>query len=1019
MKNLRALYRVAALLAFAIGLCAPSRAETPADYRPIRFEHLGVEDGLAVGRVHCILQDARGFMWFGTQNGLSRWDGVRFTTYTHDARDPSSLSDSFIFSLAEDRGGTLWAGTFGGGLNRFDRETGAFTPFRHEAGKPGSLSHDRVAALLVDSRGTLWVGTYGGGLNRFDPRTGTFVALRHDARNVFSLPDDRVNALAEDAEGRIWVGTNGGGVALYDRDAGRFYRYDAATSGLTDDRVFSILVDADGTLWAGTNSGGLNRFDKASRRFTAFRHDPKDPRTLSDDWVKALVRDAEGTLWAATGNGLSRLRPDGSFQRYIASPYDPGSLSESSLLTIHQDRGSVVWIGSYGGGVDRFSLAAKPFRTFRRNPDDDSTLKDAFVLSFCEDHAGRLWVGTRKGGLHRADLATGRFTQFLPDAADLKLPGDLQVTSIFEDSSNQLWVGTYTGGLSLFDEEKGRFVEHHRQDGPPDKTRTNSVWGIVEDGTGALWLATYGGLSRYDPATKTFRFFRKSEGGLADDSLMSIAKEPGRDVLWLGTRDGGIHRFDIGSETFQRFPVGTATGLAARSSCITVAKDGTVWAGTFGDGLHRLAGDGKTFERFLDESSPARNNILGIQEDAGGQLWLATNRGLSRFDPKKRTFRSFDSKDGLLSEFTFGASGKGRDGTLYFGGIRGFNAIEPGKLKDNPHAPPVYVTGFRKFNRDVRLGRDITTLKELPLSHADNVISFDFAALDFTAPARNRYRVMLEGFDPAFVETASPQVTYTNLSPGRYVLRVQGANADGVWNEQGASLAILVSPPFWRTPWFLALVGLLVLALALLLHRMRLNALHLRQEELERLVEERTAQLADANLRLERLSYSDALTGIANRRHFEEVLDEEWRRAQRSESPLSLILIDIDRFKDFNDRYGHPAGDEALTRVARKLAESLKRAGDLVARYGGEEFAAVLANLSAEDAAGVAERLREAVERLHIVHAGATAGVVTISVGVATVKPEPRSELSAFVRKADEALYVAKGAGRNRVEAAI
>jgi diguanylate cyclase (GGDEF)-like protein len=289
------------------------------------------------------------------------------------------------------------------------------------------------------------------------------------------------------------------------------------------------------------------------------------------------------------------------------------------------------------------------------------------------------------------------------------------------------------------------------------------------------------------------------------------------------------------------------------------------------------------------------------------------------------------------------------------------------------------------------------------------VISFDFAALDFTAPARNRYRVMLEGFDPAFVETASPQVTYTNLSPGSYVLRVQGANADGVWNEQGASLAILVSPPFWRTPWFLALVGLLVLALALLLHRMRLRALHLRQEELERLVEERTAQLADANLRLERLSYSDALTGIANRRHFEEVLDEEWRRAQRSESPLSLILIDIDRFKDFNDRYGHPAGDEALTRVAGNLAESLegRRSG---ARYGGEEFAAVLANLSAEDAVAVAERLREAVERLHIVHAGATAGVVTISVGVATVKPEPRSELSAFVRKADEALYVAKGA---------
>ena len=808
-----------------LGLCLSGAAL--AGEVPLRFEHLSLEEGLSQSIVECILQDSRGFMWFGTEDGLNRYDGYQFKVFRPDPVQRGGISTAHVVSLHQDRKGILWIGTFNGGLNRYDPQTGAFSVYRNEPGNPRSLSHNLVRAIREDGDGTLWLGTGGGGLDRFDPVRGTFTNFSHDPHDPHSLAGNSVDALFLDRQGILWVGTQGSGLGRFDPRDGKFqnFRHEAGRpESLGHDDVTAILEDAQGRLWIGTRGGGLDLMDRASGTFRHFRHDPARASSLGNDHVTALHEDRAGRLWIGTnGGGLNLFVPDaGEFVRYENDPQEPGSLSRSEVRAILEDAGGMLWVGTYGGGLNRADPGRKPFRTYRAQPGNPDSVGNEIVWTFLEGPDGSVWVGSHGGGLERLDPVTGKWTHFRARRGDPRSLSDDRVRVICPSRTGHFWVGTDGGGLNRFDPRTGSFVSYRHDPADPKSLAHDQIRALLEDRQGRLWIGTFGGgLDRLDPGTETFVHFRHDEGNpasLGNDVVRALLEARGGQ-LWVATHGGGLNRLDPASGTFRRFlPVPGRNSLSS-SFIFSLFEDtgGTFWVGTWGGGLNRFDPSAGTAEVFTTADGLPSNNIYGILEDEAGRLWMSTNNGLSRFDPARRAFHNYSESDGLQSnEFNGNAFHRGPSGRMYFGGIKGFTTFLPGAILDNPHVPPVVITRFLKLNREAETPFTIPETSQVEVGPADYFIAFEFAALDFAAPARNRYAYRMTGFDPDWITVDAGRrfATYTNLQPGTYAFQVRASNNDGVWNEPGASIAVVVQPPYYRTWWFrLILVGLAALSI--------------------------------------------------------------------------------------------------------------------------------------------------------------------------------------------------------------
>jgi diguanylate cyclase (GGDEF)-like protein len=926
-----------------------------------------VEQGLPQNSVQAVVQTRDGHLWLGTQEGLVRFDGVRFTVY--DEKNTPALKDHRVLALHEDREGTLWIGTRGGGLVRL--RDGEFTVFDTSSG----LSNNRVRSIYQDRRGRLWVGT-DGGLSRFEgdrftsplglnPRAFAVMAIAEtdgalwfgtdgdgllrltDALEAYGrkdgLPSDAVRSLFAARDGTLWIGTRGGGLARY-RD-GRFGVLPLPPG--VGDTVGAVSEDRDGNLWIGTRGGGLLRL--ADGAWSALTQQDG----LSGDIVLSTYEDREGNLWIGTeGAGLNKLR-----DMKLASFGKPEGLGHEMLLPIYEDSKGNLWMGSYGGGLFRFRNGK--FETFTTRQGLSSDL----VVSLLEDHRGDLWVGTDGGGLNR--LRDGKFRRYGKQDG---LPSE-RVIALHEDLEGSLWIGTYGGGLVCLKE--GRFTVFGRSHG----LSSDHVFAITSDRSGHLWVGTDGGgLNVLDGGR--FKAYT-TEQGLAHNTVFRIYEDDGG-ALWIGTY-GGLSRF----------------------------KDGRLASITRKEGLF----DDRLFQ---------------ILEDDRGDLWMSGNKGISRVPRRELeeladgrrtsvTAVAYGTADGMRSSECNGnsqpAGWKARDGSLWFPTTRGAVRIDPAKIRRNELPPPVAIEDVTIDGKHV----DSRTSVEAPPGRGE--IEVQYAGLSFVDPQRARFKYRLDGFDRSWVDAGPRRAAYyTNIPPGRYVFRVAAANEDGVWNETGAAFAFELRPHFYQARWFWALGGLLTLALAGAGHRWRIRRLDAREQKLAQLVSERTRDLEQANQMLSRFSYLDAVTGIANRRNFDDWLELEWRRVRREGTPLSLIMVDIDHFKAFNDTYGHQHGDECLKAVAQALRRSLHRPGDLCARYGGEEFAVILPGTDSEGALQVGEVLRASVEALGLVHASSpVAARVTISVGVGTALAGDETTPHDVLRAADKALYESKTAGRNRV----
>ncbi len=974
------------------GLCAllaalsiaPAAGSAPAPAPDLRFERFSIDRGLSQSSVYAILQDEIGFLWLGTEDGLNRYDGYRFEVLRNRPNDADSLSHSNVRALHEDRSGHLWIGTRNGGLNRYDRQTGTFTRYPHDPAVPGSLAHNLVRAIHQDRAGTLWIGTGGGGLDRFEvdapesaPGTATFTHFRHDPDDPASLSHDFVQAVHEDRTGRLWVGTRAG-LDRLDRETLAFSHHrlepeegDAALYN----NVSAIVESREGHFWLGTR-GGLVRFDpEASPAFRFFRHHPDRPNSPRLDRVRDVLEDSGGRLWlTAFGGGLLLFDPaTASFSRYRHDANDPDSLSGDRATVLYEDRSGTFWIGTSAAGLNKLRRSGKAFAHVRRDPAAPSGLSDDMIFALHESLGGILWIGTWNGGLNRLDRATGAVEHYRAKPEDPARLASDDVRAVLETTSGDLWVGTEGGGLHRLDAATGTF-RRYRHDPEDERTlRDADAWVLYEDRDRALWVGTYGGgLSRYLPDTDDFTHYRHhpdDPSSLSHDVVRAVCQDAAGS-LWVGT-GGGLNRLDPGSGGFTRFRQDEQDSTSLSSNAVLTileGRDGSLWVGTGGGGLNRLVpgpegGSGAaSFRLFTTDDGLASNMIYAILEDEEGRLWMSTNRGLSRFDPAAETFRNFDVTDGLQSnEFNTGAAFKSHGGEMFFGGIHGVNAFFPDRIEDNPYVPPVVLTSIKKFNQEVSLASDLATLPGLTLRHDESVVSFEFAALSYTVPEKNRYAYRLAGFREPWTDLGTKRdVTFTNLDPGAYTLQVMGSNNDGVWNEEGLRLKLTVEPPFWRTWWFkasaaLAAAGLLwggylVRTRSIRRHNLALQAeiaeRRRAEEERERLIAEletNNLELEARNAEMERFTYTvshDLKTPLVTIRGFvgmlrrdvadgnAERVNADLERISSAADTINLLMQDLLELSRVGRQRNPPEtvalsqlAEEALAQLSDRIAE--------------------------------------------------------------------------------------------------
>jgi ligand-binding sensor domain-containing protein/signal transduction histidine kinase len=806
-------------------------ADTPAEdghapVRTFRFSHLTTADGLSQGYVTAILQDRRGFMWFATRDGLNRYDGNAFVVYKHNPNDPGSLSSNFIEDLVEDDHGYMWIYT-NTGVNKFDPISDRFTRYVHDPKNPNSIGGTYITRIARDRLGCLWFGTQDSGLDRFDPTTGMFTHYRNDSDGRFV---GRINHIVEDNHANIWfVGDRG--LFHLNQTTGQITRPRAIANGLSAE---SLYADEAGNLWMLANSGMivLVKYDLQTERLTKYPIPARAASilasTMSGGSVNSkLFSDGQNGLWVPTSEGLYYFdwRTQRFTYRFQHDEGNPDSLDTNAVMSVYQDRGGVLWVGTENAGLNVLNFRQEQFVHYMHRPSYTNGLSPGRVKAIYQDPNGVLWVGLFPRALNRMDRRTGQITHYTPNPGDWNTLGTgTNVNAIYRDAAGYLWIGGGGGGLDRYDDRTARFKQYRHNPGDPYSLISDNVVTIYEDRSRHIWVGSQYGLSRFDPSTDGFTNYQPDPTNPASllNWIWAIYQDRAG-TLWLGTFGGALIRFDDETNTFVSYPPDSRDPHKLNGAGLTgIHEDrtGALWVGAF-DGLYRFDRQSGMFTRFTEVQGLPSSTIRCIQEDGLGKLWLSTQKGISRFDPELEMFRNYDVSDGLQSnEFSDGCY-KGKDGEMFFGGSNGFNAFFPETIRDDPYVPPVVITSFKIFNKPAPIGAESVLKKAIPyidsltLSFRDGVFSFEFAALSYANSHKNRYRFMLEGFDRSWNEVGSKQrlAIYTNLDPGKYVFRAQGSNSDGVWNEKGVSLPIVITPPFWKTSSFRALIAAFFLAL--------------------------------------------------------------------------------------------------------------------------------------------------------------------------------------------------------------
>ena len=927
------------------------------DFENSVFQHISTEHGLSQKTVQAILQDDVGFLWLGTQEGLNRYDGRDIRVFRHSATDNLSISHDVIRDLAQDSDGSLWVAT-SGGLNRYDAAKENFWRVTLER-SPGEFI-TRLNTLYIDSKNVVWVGTENGGLFYSEGRGDDLEFKAYS--QVEALVDTDVRSIFEDSRGRMWVGTNGKGAFLIqDEKVQHFLPSAENNSALSHNQIRSIYEDSKGRLWIGTRGGGLNKFIELTKEFKHYRANSTSTDSLNHDRVYQVYEDSHGNLWIATDNVLAVYQAENdSFVQIKHNTSLRTSLSHDRVLSIFEDRGGMLWFGTLSG-LNQWNPYTAGFEHFRKIAGRELSLNNNTIYAFTEKEDGDILIGTFGGGLNVLNVKENFIKPVLQNGStEISIK---RVMSLMIDNKNNLWIGSISNGIEVLSSSLKKIHEFRHQSDDATSLSANGVTSILQDNEGDIWVSTYrAGLNLYDKENNRFKRIPRKNGTLdarVNEKIFHIMEDD-EGYIWLSSDGGGISKFDKKQMKFKHFlPEKDNPNSLSGSDVFSMFQDskGRFWIGTQGNGLNRWEPEDRRreierFRHYSVQNGLNSSTVYGVLEDKDGIIWISTTRGLNKLDPDTNKITHFNLADELhYNELNQGAMLRARNGHLFFGGINGISAFHPDDISKNPNQPKVVITNISSLNKRLLFEKSLSNLNEVTFDHNDYLVSFEFAALDFAQPKKNRYQYKLDGFDSEWIENGTlNRAIFTNLPSGTYTLKVKGSNNDGVWSEESVNLRVNVLPAPWFSWWAYSLYGIVFCIIIILMIRSQAKRIA-NQEMFQAQVSDKVSEKTELYLKnnnflkeqlesVKNISNVDVETGLPNQKYFTDLISANvgWVKRVQLDSKdtswrmvLGYIRIQSQRNKENFER--------DFNRVAKALAQdSVKYKHRKIVRWGSREI---------------------------------------------------------------------------------
>lgn len=803
-----------ALILGAFILLFPIQSSGIETINNLNFDFYSQENGLSNNQIHSIHQDKKGWMWFGTSQGVCRYDGYKFTVFKTNTEDSTSLKGNLVRAIFEDSKGHLWIGTENGGLNKFDREKENFQHFFY-SGKNAVLKDATVTAIHEDSKGILWIGTETS-LYRLENET------KLTEIKPTNFPDFRTyfRVIKSDSLGRIWLGTNLG-LYLYNSQSNQVQQIKIPENSSKNYEIWDIYKDIEGTFWIGTYADGLCVVDTKT---LIVKHVVLDPENDRSQTVRAISKDRNGKYWIGTRGGLYIYeKGKGTTAFYYHDEREPKSLVNNSIQCIFHDQKGDVWIGTRNG-INFLIEERQNIHGYKSMPGDNRYLNSSEIYTFWIDKTGDVWAGTESGGINILNRKTGKFRYLLPQPGNLNSLSTNCIKAMMDDGKGNLWIGTFLGGIDVLNLQSNTFKHFKNNQANPASLSENRVWSLMRDSNNDIWIGTSAGIDKYEPASGSFIHFNN----LVDNQQVNWIQEDTDHSLWIGADE--IVIYNPKDKKIERIKESTRSMLQDSKN--------RIWLATSNRGLALYSKEKGIIRYYNEKNGLANNQTLSLLEDSEHFLWISTTNGLSKFDPETERFHNYSLKNGFQNnQFTYGAAYKSDQGELLFGGISGFNIFDPTKIKTGDYFAPIVYTDLRIFNKSVKIGtrkKDILTKSisetgQIELKYDQNSVTIEFASFDFANTSGIQYSYFLEGFDKEWNEpSVARAATYTNLDAGEYVFRVKTVSIDRKESNEGPVLKIIVMSPYWETWWFrslifLSLFGLLYLFMTFLLNKEKLK----------------------------------------------------------------------------------------------------------------------------------------------------------------------------------------------------
>ena len=842
-------------IAFSIFLFILCIGHSFAQSRTISFTHLSARDGLSQNGVMAIFKDSKGFMWFGTRDGLNRYDGYSFVVFRHDNLNPKSLSNNFITVIKEDKEGILWIGT-DNGLNSFDRKDETFKVYKNLTSNNHSISNNTIISILSSENGDLWVGT-DNGLNLKKKGADTFERFHNLVNNPNSISGNGINTIYEDSQFNIWVGTKNNGLNKLKKGSKHFkaYKHDPKNvKSISSNNIRSIAESKDQKLWIGTTDSGISLLNEDGS-FNHFKQEENNVNSLTNNRVRELVFDKDNNLWIATYNGLNFLNTkDLQFEVYKNSDELSNTISQNSIRSLYLDQSGFLWAGTYFGGINLINLNSKQFKYFQHNAAKKNSLSNNVVSAMVEDSKTNIWVGTEGGGLNYFDIKKQGFERV--DHFNGQKINAQTIKSLLIDSKQNLWIGTHLDGLLLMDSKSKKIRTFRNIDKDLNSLTDNSVLSLLEDSSGKIWIGTESGLNLYNSKTDGLSKVHLKEGPMSITKLFEDSEKN----IWIGTKQNGL--LVVNNETIKHYVnIPDNPRSLSHNTIFDIFEDSKkqLWIGTYGGGLNLLDKTEHSFIQFKVSDGIINDIVYQIEEDDKNNLWISTPNGLSKFATSTKKFKNYTPKNGLpIEEFNTNSSLRHSSGRMVFGGFNGAISFDPDEIRDSPLGPSLRLTGLKLANKNV-LPNDENELLKAPLnetetitfSYDQNIFTIDYIALNYAHLGQNKYAYQLEGLESDWNYVDNKRsATYTNLAAGEYTFKVKAANTDGVWSKTPVVLKIIKLPPYWQTTWAYIIYFMITLLLFALIRKYFLIKLRLENNlKLEKLEKQQIEDLSKLKLK--------------------------------------------------------------------------------------------------------------------------------------------------------------------------